>query len=523
MGETSLDEQIDNVRKRREVAMARRIMLQGTMSNVGKTLLAAGLCRVFRQDGYRVMPFKAQNMSLNSCVTRDGLEMSRAQVMQAEAAGVEPSADMNPLLLKPTGLTGSQVILQGKVLADLTARDFYRRKAEFRPAILESWQRVADAADIVVIEGAGSPVELNLRQDDLVNMGFAELVDAPVLLVGDIDPGGVFAQLLGTLQLLTEQERSRVKGLIVNKFRGDPTLFQEGVRILEERSGLPVVGIVPYTEFALSDEDSMSGRLSGARGRGEVIFDIAVIRYPRISNFTDFDCFDAWPDMRVRYVTKPEELGRPDLLVLPGTKNTMEDLKWLRMQGFDPVIRAYAESGPVLGICGGYQMLTERLCDPEIAEEMNGLGLLPGETVFSTEKLQKHTEGRLKELSGALQELSGLWVRGYELHMGRTFYAEDAAEGLSGQEHTFPQPHHAEIMAEQGNIYGTYLHGFFDTAEIIPMLRRAFRRARGLEQVDEERRDTEELKEREYDRLAEMLRISLNMNEIYRILDLTSH
>ena len=503
-------------------------MLQGTMSNAGKTLLATGLCRVFRQDGFRVMPFKAQNMSLNSCVTREGLEMSRAQVMQAEAAGVEPVADMNPLLLKPTGLTGSQVILQGKVLEDLTAAEFYRRKAEFRPAILESWRRVEEQADIVVIEGAGSPVELNLRQDDLVNMGFAELVDAPVLLIGDIDPGGVFAQLLGTLQLLTEQERSRIKGLIVNKFRGDPALFQEGVKILEERSGLPVVGIVPYTEFALSDEDSMSGRLSGEREKGKCLFDIAVIRYPRISNFTDFDCFDAWPDMRIRYVTKAEDVGHPDLLILPGSKNTVEDLLWLKGQGFEPVIRRYAEYGPVMGICGGYQMLTQMIVDPEQAIEMKGLGLLDGNTVFFPEKIQRKTEGRIGEMSGLLQELSDCVVSGYELHMGRTSPSESHAsisEGSSAASPDLISPGAVHslteqtILMEKGNVYGTYLHGIFDTLNVIPALRRAFYRARGLEPKEEMAKDFQELKEREYDRLAKHLREALDMKYIYDLLD----
>ena len=258
-----------------EYDMTRSIMLQGTMSNVGKTLLAAGLCRIFRQDGYKTVPFKAQNMSLNSCITADGKEMSRAQVMQAEAAGIAPSADMNPLLLKPTGHTGSQIIFRGNVLENMTAAEFYRRKKEFVPGILEAYRCITEDAEIAVIEGAGSPVELNLRKDDLVNMGFAELVDAPVLLIGDIDPGGIFAQLLGTLRLLSEEERSRVRGLIVNKFRGDPELFRDGIRILEESSGLPVLGVVPFTGHSLSDEDSMSDRLknSGAAGKEKVIYE----------------------------------------------------------------------------------------------------------------------------------------------------------------------------------------------------------------------------------------------------------
>jgi len=486
--------------------MAKKLMLQGTMSNVGKTLLTAGLCRVMRQDGFLVMPFKAQNMSLNSCITNDGLEMSRAQVMQAEAAGVIPSADMNPLLLKPTSHQGSQVILQGRVLDNMSAVDFYRRKAEFRPKILESFHRLEEKADVILIEGAGSPVELNLRSDDLVNMGFAEMVDAPVLLIGDIDPGGVFAQLLGTLSLLSESERDRVKGLVVNKFRGDRTLFQDGVRILEERSGLPVVGVIPYTELALSDEDSMSGRLKRSKNAGnQEIFDIAVIRYPHISNFTDFDVFDAWPDMSVRYVTRPEELKCPDLLILPGSKNTMADLSWLRDSGFTKPILAYSKRGIILGICGGYQILGETIEDPKGVEHggaVAGLNLLSVNTTLEEDKVQQERKGVIGSLSGDLRELSGCSVDGYEIHMGRT-------EG-AGRE--------TGILREEGNVYGTYLHGVFDAPDVIPALRRSLAGKRGIEIEDLNEVDYETFKEKEYDRLADVLRANLDMQLIYEIL-----
>ena len=514
--------------------MSYRLMLQGTMSNVGKTLLTAGLCRVFRQDGFKVMPFKAQNMSLNSCITENGEEMSRAQVMQAEAAGVVPTADMNPLLLKPTGLTGSQVILKGKVLENMTARDFYRRKSEFRGPILESFHRLEEQADILLIEGAGSPVELNLRQDDLVNMGFAEMVDAPVLLVGDIDPGGVFAQLLGTLSLLKEEERARVKGLIVNKFRGDRTLFEEGVRILEEKSGLPVVGVVPFTELDLPDEDSMSDRLKQGRRPGAA-FDLAVIRYPRISNFTDFDCFDAWPDMQVRFVTRPEELGNPDLLILPGSKNTLADIAWLREAGLDRMITAYAAYGPVLGICGGYQMLGETIDDPEgvewsargsdraaedndVPSAASGLGLLPVRTVMRPDKVQVKKEGRIGRLTGTLADLSGCQVSGYEIHMGRSVdTAGEAALERGGSGNSAGE----ETVLEANNVYGTYLHGIFDAPEVIPALRKSLARRRGITLPEEAPVDYTAFKEKEYDRLAEVLRQSLDMDRIYAIMGLT--
>ncbi len=525
--------------------VAKKIMLLGTMSNVGKTLLAAGLCRVLSQEGFKVMPFKAQNMSLNSWITPDGLEMARAQVIQAEAAGVLPTADMNPLLLKPTGLTGSQVILQGRVLRDMRAVDFYRRKAEFKAPIMESFRRIEEAADIVVIEGAGSPVELNLRKDDLVNMGFAEMVSAPVLLIGDIDPGGVFAQLLGTLELLSGSERARVKGLIVNKFRGDRSLFEDGVRILEERSGLPVVGVVPYTELHLPDEDSMSKRLVSGRlaagnsateekaGKDSGIagavpgkcFDIAILRYPRISNFTDFDVFDQWEDISLRFVTRPEEIGRPDLLVLPGSKNTLADLAWIRQEGLDRAVKAYAARGTVLGICGGYQMLGERIEDPEGVEgggSAPGLGLLPVRTVLLPGKVQQKRQGRIGVLRGDLRELSGCPVSGYEIHMGRTVAAErddpDRQDGTDREALDREFTDGEALVREKGNIYGTYLHGIFDGPGVIAGLRRSLARLRGITLPEEDMEDYEAFKDREYDRLAEVLRASLDMQRLREII-----
>lgn len=525
--------------------MAGKLMLQGTMSNVGKTLLTAGLCRIFRQEGYRVMPFKAQNMSLNSCITADGLEMASAQVIQAEAAGVAPSADMNPLLLKPTGLKGSQVILQGHVLENMTAAEFYRRKAEFRKPILESFHRLEEQADILLIEGAGSPAELNLRRDDLVNMGFAEMVDAPVLLVGDIDPGGVFAQLLGTLSLFTPEERRRVRGLIVNKFRGDPDLFRDGIRILEEKSGLPVVGVVPFMELCLPDEDSMSGRLRSGKREGSV-FDLAVIRYPRISNFTDFDCFDAWKDMNVRYVTSPEELGWPDLLILPGSKNTSADMNWLRAVKLDQAVRAYSRKGTILGICGGFQMLGEEILDPLGMEEggsCRGLGLLPVSTTLITSKVQKRREDRIGNLTGPLRELSGCRVSGYEIHMGQTSVTDRPAReeaGVIGDRGEYGENgecretgeygedgecretgecgRQLDILFERGNIYGTYLHGFFDAEEVIPRLRKSLAGERGISPGVEEGIVRKAFLDREYDRLAEMLRRSLDLDLIRKTL-----
>ena len=329
--------------------MARCIMVQGTMSGAGKSLLVTALCRIFRQDGLRVAPFKSQNMALNSFVTRDGLEMGRAQAAQAEAAGLEPDVRMNPILLKPSSDTGSQVIVLGEVRGQYAARDYFRQKRSLIPVIREAYESLAAENDVIVLEGAGSPVEINLKKDDIVNMGLAELVNAPVLLVGDIDRGGVFAQLYGTVALLEPQERARVVGTVINKFRGDVSLLQPGLETLESLTGVPVLGVVPYAQVEIDDEDSLSPRLQAASARRAV--DIAAIRLPRISNFTDLTALERHPALGVRYVDRPERLGKPDLVVLPGTKSTLADLDWLRRTGLaDAILRLAQQDAPVLGI-----------------------------------------------------------------------------------------------------------------------------------------------------------------------------
>lgn len=384
--------------------MAKNIMIQGTMSNAGKSLLAAGLCRVLKQDGYRVAPFKSQNMALNSFITASGGEMGRAQVVQAEAAGIAPDVRMNPILLKPTTDMGSQVIVGGVVRGNMKAMEYYRRKPEFFPAVLEAYESLASEYDIIVIEGAGSPAEINLKRDDIVNMGLARRVDAPVLLVGDIDRGGVFAQLYGTVALLEEDERARIKGVVVNKFRGDRAILEPGLKILEDLCGVPVAGVVPYLRVDIDDEDSLSERF--VRDSAAKLIDIAVARLPRISNFTDLGPFERYENVSVRYVSGPRDLGAPDLVVLPGTKSTIEDLRWLRQSGLEAAVKQAASRGtPVIGICGGYQMLGRSISDPEGAEaapgtKIAGLGLLDMETVFHGEKVQTQTKGRFGPLDG---------------------------------------------------------------------------------------------------------------------------
>ena len=332
--------------------MAWKIMIQGTMSNAGKSLLCAGLCRIFKQDGYKVAPFKSQNMALNSFITDKGLEMGRAQVVQAEAAGIEPEVSMNPILLKPTNDVGSQVIVNGEVLGNMSARDYFKYKKELIPDVMKAFHKLEENYDIIVIEGAGSPAEINLKENDIVNMGLAKMVDAPVLLVGDIDRGGVFAQLLGTLLLLEEDEKERVKGLIINKFRGDKTILDPGIEMLEEKGNVPVIGVTPYLHVEIEDEDSLTERFTSKKSGG--LLDIAVIRTPRISNFTDFMVLENIPEVSLRYVKNVSEFGTPDMIILPGTKNTMGDLKWIRESGLEAcILKASASGTPVWGICGG--------------------------------------------------------------------------------------------------------------------------------------------------------------------------
>ena len=511
---------------------AKPIMIQGTMSNVGKSLIAAGLCRLFKQDGYRVAPFKSQNMALNSYITRERLEMGRAQAVQAEACGIEPSVDMNPILLKPTTDMGSQVILNGEVAGNMRAVDYFRKKKEYLPLIRAAYERLAETYDILVIEGAGSPAEINLKQDDIVNMGMAKLADAPVLLVGDIDRGGVFAQLLGTLQLLEADEQERVKGLIMNKFRGDKRILDPGLTMLEERCGKRVLGVVPWMDVDIEEEDSLAERLQ--KKRAEKGVDIAVIRFPKISNFTDFQAFSMEEQVSVRYVERAEELGSPDLILLPGTKNTLKDLLWLRQAGLEAAIQRKAEEGTlVLGICGGYQMLGERIEDPEGAEgggSLRGMGLLPVVTHFGKEKVRTRREGRVYSLCGDFAALSGKRVSGYEIHMGRQEYtAEDRTPFLS------LEPEEDGSKADglvgkgdrgdadgccRGNVAGTYLHGIFDEADFRWALVRLLAERKGLALEDGHGMASSwrEYKERQYDRLAATLRQNLDMEAIYGLL-----
>lgn len=512
--------------------MAKVIMVQGTMSNAGKSLIVAGLCRIFRQDGYRVAPFKSQNMALNSFITKEGLEMGRAQVMQAEAAGVEPVAAMNPILLKPTTHVGSQVIVNGEVLGNMSARDYFAYKKQLIPEIKKAFRELEKDNDIIVIEGAGSPAEINLRENDIVNMGLAELLDAPVLLVGDIDRGGVFAQLLGTLMLLEEPEKERVKGLIINKFRGDKTILDPGVVMLEERGHVPVVGVVPYMELSIDDEDSLSSRFDR---REEGLIDIAVIRYPRISNFTDLSVLEQIGQVSVRYVDSVRDLHHPDMIVLPGSKNTMADLKWMRENGLEALIKKKAQDTIVFGICGGYQMLGETISDPYQVENggsMKGMGLLPAATELKQEKTRTQVTGTFGEISGALSGLSGKSVRGYEIHMGST---GDSGNIVDSENVRQPESRSDEkgyvcrIQNEadgsvkydgifSGNVYGTYVHGIFDEGTLAETLVGILAARKGVALDTGQMISYGQFKQMQYDKLADGLRESMDMEAVYAML-----
>lgn len=489
--------------------MARSIMIQGTMSNVGKSLITAALCRIFKQDGCSVAPFKSQNMALNSFVTEEGLEIGRAQAMQAEAAGIPPLSAMNPILLKPTSDVGSQVIVNGKPVGNMTAAEYFRYKRELVPDIMAAYSSLAEAHDIIVIEGAGSPAELNLKSDDIVNMGMARLARSPVLLVGDIDRGGIFAQLLGTLSLLEPDEREMVKGLIVNKFRGDRAFFDDGVKILEQRGGKPAAGVIPYLHCDIDDEDSLSEKLTS---RSPALIDIAVIRLPRISNFTDFDVFSQFSGVGVRYVTRPEELENPDLVILPGTKSTLSDMQFLRESGLEARILRLADEGtPIVGICGGYQMLGREISDPHGAEgggTVRGLGLLPIYTEFYEKKITARASGRVDEVSGFFGCLSGADFNGYCIHHGITCIDGAVLSALSSG---------STVGTFFGNIMGTYIHGFFDNIDLCGRLVRALFEKKGLEYHNAPLSRTE-YRERQYDLLASAVRESLDMPLIYKII-----
>ena len=500
------------------------LMVQGTGSHTGKSIITAALCRIFYRDGRRVAPFKAQNMSLNSFVTVEGGEMGRAQVLQAQAARIAPHTDMNPILLKPSTDSKAQVILEGRPVGHMDASQYHERMHEFLPVALRALDRLRGSFDVVVMEGAGSPAEINLKNSDIANMRMAEAANAPVLLVGDIDLGGVFAALFGTVELLDPPERERVAGFIINKFRGSPELLGGGLDLLEERTGIPTLGVVPYiNDLGLEEEDSVGLPTSrnGLSNRAEI--DIAVVGLPHISNFTDFEPLAGEPGVRLRYPERPGDIGLPDALILPGSKSTIDDLEHLRRNGMDKIIVNLANRGvPVIGICGGYQMLGREIDDPGCLEsgrqKTRGLGLLPVRTRIRDEKITRRVEVKARRAVPVLGiGPTSPGFGGYEIHMGesmmegRPVLSIDRLDGTGGDVQD-------GALHESLNVFGCYIHGLFENSVVREGFLNYLRERKGLSPSDVET-DWEELREDRLDRLAGIVRSSVDMDVVHSLLD----
>lgn len=491
-------------------------MFQGTGSSVGKSILVAGFCRILKQDGIKVVPFKSQNMALNAFVTEEGLEMGRAQAVQAEAAMLKPSVLMNPILLKPTSDTGSQIIVHGKVVNNMDAKSYHVHKPFLKEKVMESFGKLEKEFEAIVIEGAGSPAEINLRENDIVNMGLAEMVDTKVILIGDIDRGGVFASIYGTYMLLSEEERKRICGYVINKFRGDEKLLRPGIEMMEEKLPIKCLGVLPYMKLEIDDEDSVTERFL-RKGEGKI--KVGIIRLPYISNFTDFAPLELEGSLDVSYIQDAKEVKDKDLLIVPGSKNTIHDMKFLHDSNIGAeIVRANKLGVPVVGICGGYQMLGMEISDEggteSVIPRISGLGLLSTKTEMAKEKTTTQSVGKLygrNEMLGG-RDLSQL--KGYEIHMGKTAFLNDQLEPF--------------IVTEQGScdgaydrkksVFGTYFHGIFDNDEFRNCFVNELLKKKGYE--EEDTWVLEDFKQKEYDKLAEKMREHLDITAIYREMEL---
>ena len=507
----------------------KHIMLQGTSSHVGKSILTTALCRIFYQDGYSVVPFKAQNMALNSYVTKDGGEMGRSQVAQAEAAGLEPFVEMNPVLLKPTGNSRSQVILMGKAIGNMSAREYHKGYSlKAFDTVKEAIARLEDKFDMMVVEGAGSPAEVNLKANDIVNMRIAKYLHAPVLLIADIDRGGALASLVGTLELLEPEERDLVKGLIINKFRGDVTILQPALDFLEEKTGKPVLGVIPYLpNINIEDEDSVSLDDKKVDDKTNAPIKMAVIQTPKISNFTDFDALSKEADVDLYYIQQGEHLdknGKPDMILLPGSKNTTEDMLYLRNSGLEAELNEAKNAGiPIIGICGGYQMLGEKISDPLHTESDNdsvkGLGFLPMETIFEAQKLTSQVEAKCLEWKFLGETIQVDDLFGYEIHMGETkFTAKENHPFLitkrAGKDVQIPEG----MINDEGTVLGAYIHGIFDNDKYRRGVINILRKRKGLEPLPVST-NYAAAKQAAYNRLADTVRQSMDIEKLKRIID----
>jgi adenosylcobyric acid synthase len=503
------------------------LMVLGTASHAGKSLTVAALCRILRQDGFNVAPFKAQNMALNSFATREGHEIGRAQAMQAQAAGVEPHVDMNPILLKPTSEVSSQVVINGKVFGNYRGADYYRLKPMLLDAVTAAYQRLASRHEIVVLEGAGSPVEMNLKDRDVVNMKMAEIADAACLLVTDIDRGGAFASLVGTYALLEPHERARFGGFLINKFRGDVSLFTPGVEYLENRLSQPCLGVIPYLrDHGIDDEDSVSLERRAARPSldNEDQLRMCVVGLPYLSNFTDFTALENIPDVIVYYTRKPEDARAADVLILPGSKNTIPDLLWLRENGWEEMVHSHVAAGkPLVGICGGFQMLGREIRDPYRAESdiesIPGLGLLDATTTLAYEKVTRQATARLLAPARFSQDGEGPVFSGYEIHLGETSLGNGTRPLFQLTRLGDVESHNDGAVNDDGRVLGTYLHGLFDLAEGLALLLTHWRKLCGKKISAAPVVDPLAERERRYDVLAEHYRRNLRMDIIHRMID----
>lgn len=499
--------------------MKQAVMLQGTASDVGKSVLVAGFCRIFHQDGWRTAPFKSQNMALNSGITPEGKEMGRAQIFQAEAAGIEPDVRMNPVLLKPTSDSKAQVVLMGQVACNMDAVSYHQYKPHLRVQVTQAYNSLAQEFDVMVLEGAGSPAEINLRDRDIVNMGMAEMAECPVILVADIDRGGVFASIYGTLALLQEHELWRVKGVIINKFRGDVALLHPGIEQIESLTGVPVLGVMPWLDIDLEDEDGVALQRGKYLRTDKRDIDIAVMQLPHISNFTDFNALAAQPDVRVRYVRHPDELDGVDLVILPGSKNTLGDLTWMRENALAQKLLELHRCGvPIIGICGGYQMLGNTIID-EVESGLGtqpGLGLLKTVTQFASSKTTTRVSAVTSaSLPGWLSQASGISVHGYEIHMGETQLTSECCPALSLQKKGAFIADGA--VSDDGLVFGTYLHGLFDSDAFTRAVVDGLRVRKGLVAL-ETTLDYAGYKAQQFDLLASSMRQHIDIEKVYEVM-----
>jgi len=489
-------------------------MFQGTGSSVGKSILTAGICRILKDEGYNIAPFKAQNMALNSYVTEDGKEMGRAQVVQAEAARIKPMVEMNPILLKPTSHMGSQVILNGKIYRNMSPAEFYSEKNKFKDIIKEAYKKLESLYDIIVIEGAGSPAEINLKENDLVNMGLAELVDSPVILIGDIDKGGVFASIYGTIMLLEPEERKRIKGFIINKFRGDVELLMPGIKMLEDKINIPCLGVVPYIDINIDDEDSVTTRFT-KKDSGDVT--VGVIKLPYISNFSDFTPLEGEKDVNLKYINNKRDMDDVNLIIIPGSKNTIMDMKYLLDSGMDrEIINKHKEGIPVIGICGGYQILGKEIIDPNYIEsplyKIEGLGLLDASTIIQENKVTTQTTGEfIRELQMSESKRHDV-IKGYEIHMGKTELYKDCYPTIRLNNGRMDG-----VISEDARVFGTYLHGIFENDSFRHGLISVLKKNKGI-LAEREITNYNEAKEREYDKLAATIEKNIHIRKIKDII-----